>query len=213
VRSHTGCIQDEHFEIRWKLVVSVQTLAEVDSSKATVGMNLNPRGFDIAGPISPPSKVAQVDLNLIPAIIQAQRHGAVEGTDPSAGLEVAGAESPPEVLIIQDFHLECEVALQVLYHEDEEREPDAETGVGTHWTVDVGGAHVVPDDFQRDGADARVSDSFDVAIHHLGAPNAQRLIANRIEDREKPRLVGIPKHFSINSIRTEPPYKYSNYRA
>jgi len=159
-------------------------------------MNLNPCSFNIASSISPSSKVTQVDLNLIPAIIQTQRHGAVEGTDPSAGLEVAGAEPPSEVFIIQDFHLESEVALQILDDEDQEREPNSETGVGANWTVDVGGAHVVPDDFQRDGTDARIGDSFDVAIHHLGTPNTQRFITDRIEDGEKPRLVGISKHFS-----------------
>jgi len=193
--SHTRCIEDEHLEIRWKLIVSVQTLAEVDSSKATVGMNLNPCGFHIAGSISPSGEVTQVDLDLIPTIIQAQWHSAVERPDSSTWLEVAGAEPPSEVFVIQDLHLKGEVALQVLDHKDKERESDSKTGVGAHWAVDVGGAHVVPDDFKRDGTDARVSDTFDVAIHHLGTPNAQRFVTDCIEDREKSGLVSISKHF------------------
>jgi len=158
-------------------------------------MNLNPGSLHIASSIGPASKVAKVDLNLIPSIIQTQRHGAVEGPDASTALKVAGAEPPPKVFIIQDLHLEGKVALEILDHEDKEWKSDSKTGVRANRTVDVGGAHVVPDDFKGHRTNAGIRNTLDVAVHHFGAPDAQRLVPNGVENGEEASLVGISEHF------------------
>jgi len=45
-------------------------------------------------------EVGQVELYLVPAIVQPHRHGADEGLHTRCALVVAGAETPPHVFIV-----------------------------------------------------------------------------------------------------------------
>ena len=111
-------------------------------------MDLDPEGLHVVGPVSSPCEVRQVELDLIPALVQPHRHGADEGLHSGGGLVVAGSESPPDVLVIQDLDLKCEVFLHVLDNHDEVGQLDAQGLLGVRGAGDEGGADVRPDDLQ-----------------------------------------------------------------
>lgn len=68
------------------------------------GTDLYTQSLDVVGSVRSPSEVGQVELNLVPSIIQPHWHGADEGLHARRALVVARSESSPDILIIQ--HLE-----------------------------------------------------------------------------------------------------------
>ena len=70
-----------------------------------------PERLDIVGTIGSSCEIGQVELNLIPALIESHGHCADEGLDTRGGLVVRGAESTAHVLVIEHLHLESEVLL------------------------------------------------------------------------------------------------------
>jgi len=192
---HSSSVENKDFEIIREFLTSVQTFTKVNPTQSTIGMNLNASRFKISGSIRPTSEICEVHLNLIPSGIQTQRHGAIEGSDPSARLEIAGTETTLEVSIIQNLHLEGKVAFQVLDDQNQKWEADSKTLPRTDWGADVRSGNIVSNDFKRDGADTGVCDSFDVAIIDPGTPNAQRFPADGVKNGEKSCLIGVSEHF------------------
>ena len=135
-------------ELRRQLLLAVQPVGEINPPDATVCVDLDPEGLHVVGPVSSPREVRQVELDLIPALVQPHRHGADEGLHSGGGLVVAGSESPPDVLVIQDLDLKCEVLLHVLDNHDEVGQLDAQGLLGVRGAGDEGGADVRPDDLQ-----------------------------------------------------------------
>ena len=72
-----------------------------------------PQGFDVVGTVGTSCEIGQVELNLIPALIESHRHGADEGLDTGGALVVGGTETPADVLVIEDLDLEGEIFLQL----------------------------------------------------------------------------------------------------
>ena len=105
-------------------------------------MDLDPERLHVVGPVGSPGEVRQVELDLVPALVQPHGHGADEGLHSGGGLVVTGSEPPPHILVIQDLDLECEVLLHVLDDHDEVGQFDAESLLGVRGTRDEGGAHV-----------------------------------------------------------------------
>ena len=64
--------------------------------------------------VGTPGEFCQVELNLVPAVIQPHRHCADEILDPGGRLVVAGSKTAAHVLVIQNCDFECEVSLHVL---------------------------------------------------------------------------------------------------
>ena len=95
---------------------------EIDSSDSAVSVDLNSQGLYVVGTVSSSCEIRQVELNLIPSLIQSHRHGANEWLDSGGGLIVRGSESSSYALVIKYLHLESEVLLQVLNDHDQERE-------------------------------------------------------------------------------------------
>ena len=114
-------------------------------------MDLHPEGLHVVGPVSSPCEVRQVELDLIPALVQPHRHGADEGLHSGGGLVVTRSESSPDVLIIEDLDLECEIFLHVLHDHDEVGQLDAQGLLGVGRAGDEGGAHVGSHDLQHEG--------------------------------------------------------------
>ena len=135
-------------ELCRQLLLAVQPVREINPPDPTVGVDLNPQRLHVVGPIGSPREVRQVELDLIPALVQPHRHRADEGLHSGGGLVVAGSESPPDVLVIQDLDLKCEVFLHVLDNHDEVRQLDAQGLLGVRGAGDEGGADVRPDDLQ-----------------------------------------------------------------
>ena len=111
-------------------------------------MNLNPERLHVVGPVGSPREVGQVELDLIPAFVQPHRHRADERLHSGGGLVVARSESSPDILIIQDLDLECEIFLHVLHNHDEVGQLDAQRLLRVRRAGDEGGAHVGPHDLQ-----------------------------------------------------------------
>jgi len=123
----------EELELGRQLVFGVEPIREVDSSDAAVGVDLNsetggmgetsisngafqalsdlPEGLNVVGAVGSSGEVGQVELNLVPALIESHWHRADEGFDARRRLVVGGAESSAHVLVIQNLHLEREVLL------------------------------------------------------------------------------------------------------
>ena len=130
---------EEELELRRKLVLSVETIREVDSSDSAVGVNLDAQRLNVVRAVGASREIGQVELNLIPAFVQSHGHRANEGLHSGCRLVVRCAESSADVLVVKDLNLEGEVLLQVLDDHDEERQLDAEGLVGVGRAGDVVG--------------------------------------------------------------------------
>ena len=76
-------------------------------------MNLHSQGLNVIGSVGSASKVTQVELNLIPALIESHRHGADERLHSGRALVVRGTESASNVLVIEDLHFKGEVLFEL----------------------------------------------------------------------------------------------------
>jgi len=120
----------EELELRRKVVLGVEPVREVDPPDPAVGVDLDAEGFDVVGSVGAPGEVGEVELDLVPALVETHGHGTDEGLDPRGGLVVGGTEATADVLVIQNLDLEGEVLLEVLDDHDEEGELDPEGPLG-----------------------------------------------------------------------------------
>ena len=81
--------------------------------KAVFETNNLPEGLDVVGTVGTTSEIRQVELNLIPALVESHGHRADERLNTGRALVVRGSESPAHVLVIEHLHLESEVFLQL----------------------------------------------------------------------------------------------------
>ena len=139
----------EEFELWWKLILSVKSIREVNSSDSAVGVDLHSEGLNVVGTVSSPGEIRQVKLNLVPALIKSHGHGANEGLDSGGGLIVGSSESTSNGLVIQDLHLEGEVLLQVLDDHDQERKLDRECLFRIKRSIDVVGRNISAHDLKN----------------------------------------------------------------
>ena len=114
----------EKLEFWGELVFGVESVGEINSSNPTVCMDLNSKGLYVIGTVSSPCEIGQVELNLIPALIQSHGHCANERLYSGGRLIVGGSESSSYALVIKYLYLESEVFLQVLNDHDQERQLD-----------------------------------------------------------------------------------------
>ena len=135
-------------ELCRQLLLAVQPVGEINPPDPTVGVDLNPQRLHVVGPIRSPGEVRQVELDLVPALVQPHRHRADKRLHSGGGLVVAGSESSPHILIIEDLDLKCEIFLHVLHYHDEVGQLDAQGLLGVRGAGDEGGANVRPDDLQ-----------------------------------------------------------------
>ena len=167
--------RQEQFEFRRQLILSVQSIREVDSSDSAVGVNLHPQRLYVVGTVGPTGEIRQVELNLVPALVQPHRHRTDEGLHPRRWLVVWCAESPPDTLVIQHLHLEGEVLLQVLNDHNQEWQLDGEGLLGVQRSVDVVGRDIGAHNLEHRRLDVGIGDSLDMTIPDALIPNLQRL--------------------------------------
>mmetsp|Transcript_81599 Transcript_81599/g.229741 ORF Transcript_81599/g.229741 Transcript_81599/m.229741 type:complete len:239 (+) Transcript_81599:241-957(+) len=194
--------RQEELELRRQLLFAVETVREVDAADAAVRMQLHPQGLDVVRAVSAARKVGQVELYLVPALIQAHRHRADEGLHARGALVVRGAEAAAHLLVIQHGDLESEVLLQVLDNHHEEGQLNAQRLARIRRASDIGGAHVRAHDLEDARLDIGVGQTLDVAIAHLLVPNLQGLAADRVQDGQEPRLVGVLEHLADSATRS-----------
>ena len=77
-------------------------------------MDLNAQRLNVIRTIGTTSEVTQVELNLIPTLIQTHWHSTDEWLDTGRRLIVRGAEATTNILIIQHLDFKGEIFLQIL---------------------------------------------------------------------------------------------------
>ncbi len=158
-------------ELRRELLLRIEPVGEVDPPDAAVGVDLHPESLHIVRPVRAPGEVCQVELDLVPPVVQPHGHGADEGLDSSRRLVVGGAEAAAHRLVVQDLHLEGEVLLHVLDNHDQVGELDAQGLARVGRAGDVRRAHVGAHHLQNEGLDVGVGYTLDVAVADLLVPN------------------------------------------
>lgn len=77
--------------------------------------------------VGSPREVREVELNLVPTLVETHGHGANEGLHPCRGLVVGRPKATTNILVVKNLHFEAEVLLQVLDDHDEERKLDPQS--------------------------------------------------------------------------------------
>jgi len=62
--------------------------------------------LNVVGAVGASSEVCQVELDLVPAAVEAHRQHAAERVDARRALVVAGAEPASDVLVVQDLYID-----------------------------------------------------------------------------------------------------------
>jgi hypothetical protein len=76
----------EQLELWRKLLLRVQAVGEVDAADPAVGVDLHTQRLDVVGSVRATGEVRQIELDLVPALVQPHRHGADERLDTRCGL-------------------------------------------------------------------------------------------------------------------------------
>lgn len=164
---------------------------------------LHSQRLDVVGAVRSPGEVGQVELDLVPAVVQPHGHGADEGLHTRGALIVTRSEAPPHVLIIQNLNFECEILLEVFDDHDEERKLDAEGFLGVCRTRDVCGAHVGSLHLQHQRLDVIVCDALYVSVSDLLVPYLQGFAADTVEDGQKSALECIFEHNPASALTSD----------
>jgi hypothetical protein len=72
---------------------------------AELTVNLDAEGLNVVGAVGAAGEVREVELNLVPALVQPHGHGADKGLDARRTLVVARAEATAHVLVVKDLDL------------------------------------------------------------------------------------------------------------
>jgi len=72
-------------------------------------VNGHSQSFNVVASVCSSREVGQVELDLVPALVQPHGHRTDKGLDPGSGLVVGSSESPSHVFVVQDLHFEGEV--------------------------------------------------------------------------------------------------------
>eukprot|EP00306_Pavlova_sp_CCMP459_P004377 CAMPEP_0185165888 /NCGR_PEP_ID=MMETSP1139-20130426/11606_1 /TAXON_ID=298111 /ORGANISM="Pavlova sp., Strain CCMP459" /LENGTH=264 /DNA_ID=CAMNT_0027731309 /DNA_START=764 /DNA_END=1556 /DNA_ORIENTATION=- len=184
----------EEFELRRQLLLRVQAVGEIDAADAAVGVDLHTQGFDVVGAVGAAREVGEIELDLVPSLIQAHGHCANERLHARRALVVGRAEPAAHVLVVENHHLEREVLLQVFDDHHEEGELDAQGILAVDGAGDEGGGDVCAHDLKHRRANVIVRDALDVPIHHRLVPDLQRLAPDTVEDAQKARLECVLEH-------------------
>ena len=68
----------EELEFRREFVLGVEAVGEVYSSDAAGSVDLHPQRLNVVRAVRSPREIRQVELDLVPALVQAHRHCADE---------------------------------------------------------------------------------------------------------------------------------------
>lgn len=148
---------------------------EIDSSNATIGVNLNTDSLHIVCSVRPASKVRQIKLNLVPPFVQTHWHGTNEWLDSRRGLIIRRTKSSLHSFVIQNLYLECEILIEILDNHYEKWEFDAQCLLGLCGTNDIVCRNIGAHDLEHRALNVLVCNSIDVSILHFGIPNLKRL--------------------------------------
>jgi len=71
----------KELELGGELLFGVQPIGEVDSPNSAVRVDLDTQGFNVVSAVCSSREVGEIELNLVPTLVQAHRHCANERLD------------------------------------------------------------------------------------------------------------------------------------
>ena len=79
-------------QVRGQFIIRIESIAKVDPLDAHIRVDLNPDRFDVVSSVRTACEVGQIELNLVPAGRQRERHNGAEVIDAGRTLVVGGSE-------------------------------------------------------------------------------------------------------------------------
>ena len=76
-------------------------------------MDCDPQSLNIVASIGPSCEIWQIELDLIPPLIQPHWHGADEGLHSCGRLVVWGSKSSSDILVVQNLNFEGEIFFEL----------------------------------------------------------------------------------------------------
>ena len=140
-----------------------------------IGSLFLPQGLDVVGTVGTSGEIRQVELNLIPSLIESHWHCANEWLYSGGWLIVRGSESSSNTLVIEYLYLEGEVLLQVLDDHDQEGKLDGKCLLWVKRSVDVVRGNIGAHNLKNWRLNIRICDSLDVTVPDTFVPNLQWL--------------------------------------
>ena len=157
-------------------------IREVDSSNTTIGMNLNSKRLHIVSSIRPTCEIWQVELDLVPSLIQTHWHCANERLHSSCGLVVWCTKPPLDALVIEYLYLKCEILFEILDNHYKEWKLDTKSLLWIRGANNVTRWNIRPHNLEDRALNVLICYPFNVPIFHFGVPNLKRLRSDRIEN-------------------------------
>ena len=77
----------EQLELGGQLLLRVQPVGEVNAPDAAVRVDLYPQRLNVVRAVGASCKIGEVELDLVPALVQPHGHGANEGLHPCCRLQ------------------------------------------------------------------------------------------------------------------------------
>ena len=185
----------EKFELWWKLILSIKSIREIDSSNSAVSVDLNSKSLYVVGTIGSSGEIRQVELNLIPSFIESHWHSANKRFYSCSWLIVGGSESTSNWFVIKYLYLEGEVLFEILNDHDQERKLDGKRLFWIKRCVDIVSGNVGSHDLKHGRLNIWICYSFDVTVSDLFVPNLEWLGTNRVQNGKETALIGCLKHF------------------
>jgi len=112
-------------------------------------MDLDSECLDVVGSICSAGEVGQVELDLVPALVESHRHRTDERFHTSCGLIVRCAESSSDIFIIKYHHFECKIFSQILDDHYKEGQLDTKSFLRISGTLDERGTNVGSHNFEN----------------------------------------------------------------
>lgn len=103
----------EEFKFRRQFFLWIEAIWKVNSTNSAISVDGDSKSFDIIASIGSSGEVWEVELDLVPALIEPHRHGADEGLDPCGRLVIGSSEPSSHIFIVEDLHLEGEILLEL----------------------------------------------------------------------------------------------------
>lgn len=104
----------KQFKLRRQLLFTIKPVRKVYPADTTVRMNSHSQSFDVITTISPACKIRQIELDLIPTLIQSHRHSTDKRLHSSSRLIVAGSKSPAYILIVEYLNFESKIFFELI---------------------------------------------------------------------------------------------------
>ena len=172
----------EELELWWKLVFGVKSVWEVNSSNSAVSVDLYSQSLNIVGTVGSPGEIRQVELNLVPSLIESHWHCANERLHSCRRLIVRRTKPPLDTLVVENLYLECEILIEILDDHHKKRKFNANGLLGIRWTNDVVCRNIGSQNFEHRALNVLVGNSIDVSILHFGIPNLKRFRSDGIQN-------------------------------